>query len=285
MLEQIQKIAAPEEVLESVRASLALLKLEMKAFMDQCKTQNAKKLEWKFVIAQYAALCEKLQPTTDASWGEACERCELDMCTTTTLARLASLFFARSVRISTTTTCFDLNARPSLLVSLLVQRESKTVDMRLQSGRHRTSKKYRINHASGVYEFRLHWPTCPDARYFSFEALNCPKLVADFCIGRPLLRSNIEAKHGALPADARHQLVVFDEQAAVASEERCANKRARTTALRRASCVAKTNTYGSHVNTRLLELWRTEGLEGDPCGPSYHRLYAAARASVDEAHI
>ena len=140
MLEQIQKIAAPEEVLESVRASLALLKLEMKAFMDQCKTQNAKKLEWKFVIAQYAALCEKLQPTTDASWGEACARCELDMCTTNTLARLASLFFARSVRISTTTTCFDLNARPSLLVSLLVQRESKTVDMRLQSGRHRTSK-------------------------------------------------------------------------------------------------------------------------------------------------
>ena len=79
MLEQIQKIAAPEEVLESVRASLALLKLEMKAFMDQCKTQNAKKLEWKFVIAQYAALCEKLQPTTDASWGEACARCELDI--------------------------------------------------------------------------------------------------------------------------------------------------------------------------------------------------------------
>ena len=99
MLEQIQKIAAPEasrsreEVLESVRASLALLKLEMKVFMDQCKTQNAKKLEMELCGTWYADLCEKLQPTTDRSWGTlhalwignvqnkySCHTCQLVFC-------------------------------------------------------------------------------------------------------------------------------------------------------------------------------------------------------------
>ena len=58
-----------------MRASLALLKLEMKAFMDQCKTQNAKKLEWNFVVAQYADLCEKMQPTKNAIWGKIVFNC------------------------------------------------------------------------------------------------------------------------------------------------------------------------------------------------------------------